>query len=408
MSPRVYKFALLTCLYIAQGLPFGFFMQSLPVLLRNRGMSLEVIGFSTILVLPWAFKFLWAPVLDKWGKRRTWILVNNLAAVALLLLLASFSLERLVSEQITVLFAGFFILNLFSATQDIATDGLAVNLLNENERGFGNGIQVAGYRVGMILGGGLLLAWFTVLGWQYSLCILAAILLAVTIPIVMFSEVDHHREQENLGIKDFIGFIKLPHLTLWLAIVLTYKFGEHFASAMIRPLLIDQQWSVEQIALVLGSVGFAAGLAGALVGGLLVNRLGRYNALLSFGVIQAGAVAIWAIVPLGFNNSIVVYSLSALEHFAGGLATAALFTVMMDHCRRQCAGSDYTFQASIVVFMNMIAAAASGVFAARFGYGTHFVVAGFFGLLSLPLVMRYRAYLSRVQTPTVAVAFEPQ
>lgn len=406
MSPRVYKFALLTCLYIAQGLPFGFFMQSLPVLLRNQGMSLEVIGFSTILVLPWAFKFLWAPVLDKWGKRRTWIIANNLGAVAFLLLLSFFSLEKLVTEQMLMLFAGFLVLNFFSATQDIATDGLAVNLLDENERGFGNGIQVAGYRVGMILGGGLLLAWFALLGWQYSLWILAAILLTVTIPIATFSEADHHRQQENLGLKDFIAFIKLPHLTLWLLIVLTYKFGEHFANAMIRPLLIDQQLDVEQIALILGSVGFTAGLAGALAGGLLVNRLGRFNALLSFGIIQAGAVAIWAIVPLGFNDAVTVYSLSGLEHFAGGLATAALFTVMMDHCRAQCAGSDYTFQASIVVFMNMVAAAASGVFAARFGYSAHFALAGVFGLLALPLVIRYRTYLLQPQTKPVAMAVE--
>ena len=387
---RSKKFALLGSLYIAQGLPFGFFMQSLPVLLRNEGMALETIGFSAILVLPWAFKFLWAPALDKWGTRRGWIIGANLLAIITMLLLSVLPLEKLIAQGVAILFGGFFLMNLFSATQDIATDGLAVNILSEQERGIGNGVQVAGYRVGMILGGGLLLAWFSVLGWRYSLWILAAMLLLATLPALLFDEVDHHGEQETLGLGDFIAFIRAPHLGAWILIVLVYKFGDHFAGTMVRPLLIDRGLGVEQIALILGTVGFASGLLGALVGGGLVSYLGRYHALMAFGLTQAVAAASWALLSPGSDSLPFLYLLSALEHFAGGLATAALFTTMMDHCRKACAGSDFTIQACLVVLMSMVAAATSGISASALGYPVHFLLAGLLGLIPLPLIFMYR------------------
>jgi PAT family beta-lactamase induction signal transducer AmpG len=386
----IQKFGLLSSLYIAQGLPFGFFTQSLPVLLRKEGMALETIGFSAVLVLPWALKFLWAPVLDKWGSRRTWIITANLLAVISMLILSFMPLHDLVADGIVILFSSFLLMNIFSATQDIATDSLAVNLLSQSERGIGNGIQVAGYRVGMILGGGLLLAWFTVLGWQYSMWILAAILLLATVPALYIHEKDHHQEQEELRLKDFFNFVKLPNVGLWLAIILTYKFGDHFSSTMVRPLLIDHGLGVKDIALILGTVGFAAGLIGALVGGWLVNLLGRFGALLLFGLIQVVAVSAWVLVPVCFESIELLYALSALEHFAGGLATAALFTVMMDHCRLACAGSDFTIQACLVVLASMIAAVLSGLSASRFGYEVHFLLAGGFAFVSLPLIVRYR------------------
>lgn len=387
---KAQKFGLLASLYIAQGLPFGFFMQSLPVLLRNQGMGLETIGFAAILVMPWALKFLWAPFLDKWGTRQHWIVGSNLLAVACMLVMSFMDLSELVSTGVYILFGGFFLMNLFTATQDIATDGMAVNQLTEEERGIGNGIQVAGYRVGMILGGGLLLAWFTVLGWQYSLWALAAVMMLATLPALMFKEHDHHLEQEQLGIKDFFEFVKLPHIGLWLLIILSYKFGDAFSGTMVRPLLIDYGLGVEDIALILGTVGFAAGLVGALLGGWWVSHMGRYHALLVFSLIQAIAVSVWVLVPMGSTSSPILYGLSALEHFAGGLATAALFTAMMDHCRKECAGSDYTIQSCIVVLMNMVAAGLSGVSAENLGYEAHFILAGVVSLIAVPLIIRYR------------------
>jgi len=389
---RNQKFGLLISLYVAQGLPYGFFTQTLPVLLRVEGVDLKTIGFGTILVLPWALKFLWAPAVDKFASRKTWILSSNIIAIVCLVLMSFIELSWLVGEGLMILFAGFLLMNLFTATQDIATDGLAVNYLTESERGIGNGIQVAGYRVGMILGGGLLLSWFTILGWQYSLWALSLIFFISTLPAMFFKEKNAHIEQEELGFSDFAAFFKLPYLGSWLLIIVVYKFGDAFSGTMVRPLLIDYGLSIQDIALVLGITGFTAGLLGALVGGLLVNKLGRFKSLVIFGLIQAFAVTAWAIIPLGSLDKSVIYAISTLEHFSGGLATAALFTVMMDHCRKQCAGSDYTIQSCIVVTMNIIASALSGISASSFGYEWHFVIAGIMSLLAFPLIFSYRRH----------------
>jgi PAT family beta-lactamase induction signal transducer AmpG len=392
---RNQKFGLLISLYVAQGLPYGFFTQTLPVLLRSEGVDLKTIGFGMTLVLPWALKFLWAPALDKYASRKVWILSSNLIAIVCLMLMSFIDLGYLVNQGIMVLFAGFFLMNLFTATQDIATDGLAVNYLAKNERGIGNGIQVAGYRVGMILGGGLLLSWFTVLGWKYSLWLLSLIYLMATLPTLFFKEEQKKTDQQQLKLTDFFAFFKLPHLGLWLLIIITYKFGDAFSGAMVRPLLIDEGLSVKDIALILGITGFTAGLFGAIIGGLFINKIGRFNSLVIFGLIQTLAVASWAIIPtelvdISASGKWIIYGISTLEHFSGGLATAALFTIMMDHCRKKCAGSDYTIQSCIVVTMSIIASALSGISASNLGYEWHFIIAGLLSLIAFPLIFKYK------------------
>lgn len=394
---RNQKFGLLISLYVAQGLPYGFFTQTLPVLLRSEGVDLKTIGYSSALTLPWAFKFLWAPAIDKYASRKLWILWSNLIAITCLMGMSFIELPFIINDGMMILFGGFFLMNLFTATQDIATDGLAVNFLSENERGIGNGIQVAGYRVGMILGGGLLLSWFTVLGWQYSLWILSAIFLLTTLPVLLLKEVKSNTLQQKLSLSEFVDFFKLPHLGLWLIIIIVYKFGDALGGNMVRPMLIDSGFSVKDIAIVLGITGFSAGLIGAVVGGFLVNKLGRFKSLLIFGIIQAFAVASWAVLSieslaLGDTTKPIIYILSTLEHFTGGLATAALFTVMMDHCRKQCAGSDYTIQACIVVAMTILASTLSGISASELGYLWHFIIAGILSLSVFPLIFKYKNY----------------
>jgi len=392
MMTRNQKFGLLISLYIAQGLPYGFFTQTLPVLLRVEEVDLKTIGFSSLLALPWALKFLWAPAVDKFGSRKLWILWSNLIAISCLMAMSFIELPFIVNDAIIILFGGFFLMNLFTATQDIATDGMAINLLTEDERGIGNGIQVAGYRVGMILGGGLLLSWFAILGWQYSLWILSAIFFVTTLPVIYSKKNMSSISKDDLSFTDFIAFFKLPHLGLWLVIIVVYKFGDALGGAMVRPLLVDSGLSIKDIALILGVAGFSAGLLGAVVGGFLVNKLGRFKALLFFGLIQAFTVAAWAILPMGIVSKPVIYLLSALEHFTGGLATAALFTAMMDHCRKQCAGSDYTIQACIVVTMTILASTLSGISAMEMGYQWHFIMAGFLSLSVFPLIFSYKPH----------------
>ena len=379
---------LLGALYFSQGLPFGFFTQALPVMLRERGFSLGQIGLASLLALPWALKFLWAPAVDRYaipgvGRRKSWIVPLQLLSVVTLVALAS----SRAADSMPVLMGAVFLLNALAATQDIATDGLAVDMLAPSQRGFANGLQVAGYRVGMIVGGGALLILHDRLGPRGTFLAMAALTALATVPIVIAREPPRAPEEpgERARIRHFL---RRPGAAQLLLLLVTYKAGDAFATAMLRPFLVDAGFGLADIGWLLGTVGFIAGLLGALVGGSLVNRVGRKNALLSFGLLQAATVAGYAFLAIGVASRGALYALCAAEHFAGGMATAALFTCMMDWCSREASATDYTVQASAVVIATGTASALAGLSAQAFGYLGHFCLATFLALLALVAVRR--------------------
>lgn len=377
------KLGLLTSLYLSQGLPFGFFTIALPVLLRQQGMSLPDIGLTNLLALPWGLKFLWAPVMDRYGsarlgRRRGYILPLQFLSAALLLGLAL--PEGAVS--VTMLLVAVLLVNLLAATQDVATDGLAVELLEPAELGWGNGIQVAGYRVGMILGGGLMIFIFDKLGWRTTLLSLGVLLLVATVPVALFREPPSpapRGEGVRMGrwLREAVMYwVRRPGTGVWFTLLVLFKAGENLATGMLRTFLVDAKLTLSQVGWILGIVGFTTGLLGALVGGALVNRMGQRRALLVFGTLQAAAVLLYALAAHGAAPSFTLLTfVCAVEHLTSGMATAALFTVMMDICRPEHAGSDYTVQASLVVMATGGAAAVSGFSAQAIGYAWHFTLA---------------------------------
>ncbi len=402
------KLLLLGSLYLSQGLPYGFFTQALPVLLREQGMSLPLIGLAQLLSIPWALKFLWAPWIDrvdapKLGKRRSVIIPLQLASSAILATLALASGPG----ALWPLSIAILLVNLCSATQDIATDGLAVEILTPAERGLGNGLQVGAYRVGMIIGGGFILWLFARTSWTIAFLAMAGWLLLATVPIFRFREpVTPPREAapQRASIA-----ASLRRFGPWLVVLATYKTGEWFATGMLRAFFTDELTAIstarrghplpagesdpfvlEQMSNILGYVGFSCALGGALVGGVLVRSLGRKRALLLLGGLQTiaiGAMALAAESP-GIG---MFYAISAAEHLTSAMATAALFTAMMDVCRPDEAGTDYTVQASFVVIATGTASLLSGFSAAALGYGGHFLAAAGLSAAGVIAVATYRA-----------------
>lgn len=385
MSAR--KLGLLATLYVSQGLPFGFFTQAMPVLLRKQGVGLAVVGMSSLLALPWALKFLWAPLVDRWwwrgvGRRRSWIVpAQVLTALGLV------GMSRLdPAAGLGPVMAAVVVVNLLCATQDIATDGLAIELLDERERGLANGVQVAGYRAGMVLGGGALLIVFERLGWAGSLLALGALVAVLSGPIAAHRERTAEAAEAREGYREaaaessggsgwWRGFWAQPGVGARLVLVGGYKLGEAFGVGMVRPWMVDRGMGLSEVGWVLGTLGFVAGLLGALVGGALVPVLGRRRALEVFAGAQAVALGGYALVEVRGLGGGALAAACVAEHAASGMATAALFTWMMDHVRPATAASDYTLQASVVVVATGVGAALSGVSAAGLGYGGHFALA---------------------------------
>jgi PAT family beta-lactamase induction signal transducer AmpG len=382
------RLGLLACLYFSQGVPYGFFAKGLPSLMREQGMSLEGIGLTSLLFLPWALKFLVGPVVDGFGRRTAWILPLQAASVILLAVMAGFSL----TADLPTVMALVAVVCVVSALQDVATDGLAVDLLRAQEVGAGNAVQVGAYRIGMVLSGGVLLILYARLGWDGAFYVMAGLLLLASVPVALYREPArrHTISKEKVPFKaGLLAFLQRPGAGPWLLLLVLYKTFDALPGRMVGPMLTDQGHDIQAIGEVLGTVGSVAALLGAILAGVVLRRMSRGRALLVFGLLQALALALYLLPALKVGGMDALYMAVAADELFGTLATVALFSAMMDVCRPGWAATDYTVQASLVVVATGAAGALGGYVAVNAGYPglfaltTGLTLAGWLGVRAL-------------------------
>lgn len=423
--PAIYSLGLLLSLYLAQGLPAGFITQALPAILRQYDVSLTLIGLVGFLLLPWALKFLWAPLVDayylpKVGQSRSWILPMQLGAASLVALIALFDPTRFSDTAVLLpFFAVLFCLNLFGATQDVATDGLAVRILSRGQRQWGNAIQVIGYRLGLIIGGGGLLLVLGTWGWQPVFLTMAALIVLNTVPIWCFREPVWPHTKTTTAPADaaapnkansawwprfqvqFGYFWHSTEMRAWLAVLLVFKIADGLSSSMVKPMMVDMGYRLEQIGLLASIIGSVSSLLGAAIGALLMQRLGRVAALISFNALQALCTGLYAVASWRFSvtaeaNIFLVFGANAIEHLAGAMALVALLTLAMDYARPERAGSDFTFQVCMVTLIGGTGHVLSGAIAEQIGYTGHFIMSALVGVLLLwPLLVWGKVYQAK-------------
>jgi MFS family permease len=282
------KWLLLASLYVAQFLPLAFFGQTIPIFLRQQGISLKLIGLTSLVGLPWTLKVLWSPLIDRygwtrWGHYKFWIvLMQSLTGIAIVIC-AFLDPET----NFTLLLGGMFIAIVFAATQDIATDALAIELLKPSERGFGNSVQVAGGYLGGILGGGVILILLDSWGWTRSLLAIALGVLLLIFPVLFHRENITRRETEyKLSFSALAGFFQQPGMKRWILVLVFYMMGVTIANTMSRPLLVDLGMSMADIGVMNSIVAFGGGFVGSILGGFLLKPLGRKRGLIVFGIRQ--------------------------------------------------------------------------------------------------------------------------
>lgn len=403
------RFGLLAALYFSQGLPYGFFTKGLGALLRDTGLSLPDIGLASLLFLPWALKFLPAPLVDRFGRRKQWIVPLQLLAAGALVALSQLDIET----DLRAILWLVVLINAISATQDIATDGLAVSLLRPEDRGLGNAVQVGGYRIGMIVGGGALLVAYVTVGWQGACLIMAGLIAVASIPVIAYREPARPpRPPATAGSLALatIDFVRRPGAPLWLLLLLAYKTFDALAGPMISPMMIDMGYGVGEVGVLAGTAGSVAGLVGAIVGGVAAQRLGRVRALIWLGLLQVLAVGLYALPAAGIGGAQALLVGIVADSLLGGAATVALFTAMMDVCRPATEASDYTIQACVIVILTGTASGFSGYLAEGLGYRDHFLLTGaltFAGWLLTCAVLRAGVFdRLRVADPRIEEAFE--
>ncbi len=388
------KLAVLGALYLVQGLPFGFQGSALQLYLLDRGVSLAGVGFAGALALPWMLKILFAPFVDRYysrrfGRRRSWILPLQ-AGLASTCLAAAFVPA---DEQLAVLLGLVFAMNLFAAIMDIAVDGLAVDVLEPGELGYGNIAQVVGYKFGMLAGGGLSVWASDYVGWSGAFGGMAVVVVVVMAAIFVFSEPKSDRrsaEPAPTTLPDLLALLARAlrvRSMMWLLLfVATYKVGESMADAMFKPFLYGVGFSKQDIALWVVSWGMGFSILGSVLGGVLASRISLLRAVAITATLRALAVGGEWWLSTHVPTSAEVITVTAVEHLCGGALTTAMFALMMSSVDSRIGATHYTLLATVEVAGKAPGALLSGVVAQRwslmdmFGLATLLSVA-FLGLL---------------------------
>lgn len=409
--PSAILFAL-SALYLAQGIPFGFATEYLPVVLRESGLSYTKIAALSWLQLPWQLKIVWAHAADRKEIRpytRHAILAMQLALTATV---ACFAIAPL-KEAFLMWMVLTFLAALFAATQDVFVDAFAVRVLREEDRGFGNTAQVAGYRLGMLVGGAALLLLVGHLGERMTLLACAGVVGIASVGAFFGSEVStpreaeavggtaaeppgagpyrtHEKREENaLGIWALVKHLVRREAVGVIILALTFKLGLHMAGSLLKPMAVDYGWTKQQIGAAVVSVGSASALAGAAIGGGVHKWMREKRALVVALVFQALVCAPLIIVdrlhaPIGLTTFAI-----AMEHFGSGLGTTILFAALMSATRPANAGLHYTILTSLNAFAIGLGGLFGGLLADAIGKDATFAIATIVCLLPGILLIRW-------------------
>ncbi|MEE8603015.1 MFS transporter [Euzebya tangerina] len=372
---RAPLYRLLSALYITQFIGVGFLLVGLTGILRENGASLESLGIIQGLGLVWAVKFLWSPVVDRFGGRRSGhyrpcLLVLQTAMVLTLLTMLGVSPDP---DDFGALMALAALLVFFSATQDIAADALAVRLIAVEDRGTANGVQVAAGYVGNLLGGGLTVVVFDPFGWTAAMLLLAAMTATALVVVIRFREQDTPplATPASLGVayRSLRTVFHQPGAGRWALVVVPLLYlGVAVSYGLLTPALVDIGWSLTRIGVVLSLVASVPAAIGGFVGGALVSRYGRLVPVLAGSAIKVAATL--ALLPMfgGSRNDALIITAICVYLTSYSATTSVIYTVNMDYSRTDSAGSDYTLMSSIGMIWSFIAGGVGLGIAGAVGY----------------------------------------
>jgi PAT family beta-lactamase induction signal transducer AmpG len=317
-------------------------------------VSLQEIGFLTLVGTAYTLKFLWAPLIDRYappflGRRRGWMLVMQvllaLGIMAMGLMSPGQSLLPLALLAVAVAFC--------SATQDIAFDAYRSDVLRKEERGAGAAFSVLGYRLAMLTSGGLALIladqW---LGWGYTYILMGALILVVALATLWAPEPEvpaqTPRSLSRAVFEPFKEFFSRPEAITVLLLIVLYKLGDAFAGALSTTFLLRAAgYSATEVGTVNKLLGLTATIVGALTGGALMAKLGLYRSLMFFGLLQAVSNLGYWVISVGPHNVFLMAAGVSLENLCGGMGTAAFVALLMGLCNREFSATQFALLSAL-------------------------------------------------------------
>ncbi|MBV8056875.1 MAG: AmpG family muropeptide MFS transporter [Deltaproteobacteria bacterium] len=411
-EPRV----LLTLpLGFASGLPLLLTFSTLSVRLATAGVSRAAIGAFALVGTPYAFKFVWSPLIDRLppplplGHRRGWGVTIQIALIAAVLALGHCNPK----SNLAVMGALALLVAFLSASQDIVIDAWRVETLNDEQQGPGAGMIQTGYRIGMLISGAGALIIAARAGWFVSYAIMAGLLTIGMLAFMLGPEpapaIDRRlsaktsapktlppgrgeawrgspaydsRNESQAGLRQWLAtavigpfedFMQRPYWPAILLFVLGYKLGEAMAGMMAMPLYVALGYTLNEIAAVSKLVGFFATLAGALAGGLVTARVGVLRALIFCGILQSAGNLFYVLQVIGGHRLDYLALCVAAENMTGAMAGAALVAYLSSLCSPAFTATQYALLSSLAAVGRTLVASAAGVLAERMGWKLFFL-----------------------------------
>lgn len=383
MSTRSFKQAIfnkrmLICIFtgFSSGLPLFVLYQLVPGWLRSEGVSLAEIGLFSLIGIPYVWKFVWSPLVDRYslgsiGRRRSWMLLTQLA---LLVSLGIFGLVDPLADIWSVAYLAATVA-FFSATQDIVLDAYRRELLPDNELGLGNSIHVQAYRLSGLVPGSLAFILADHISWQSVFITVASFMLVGIVLTLTIKELktEHNaptslQDAVVLPFKDFINSNGLKSAAYTLAFLVLYKLGDNMATALQTPFFIDLGFSKTEIGVIAKTSSMIAMTLGIIIGGLVMIKLSINKALWLFGFVQiASILGFAALAEIGHNNYALAIAMG-FEYLGVGLGTAAFTAFIAKTTNPAFAATQIALFTALAVLPRTFANATTGFIVEQIGW----------------------------------------
>jgi PAT family beta-lactamase induction signal transducer AmpG len=406
---RSWRLACVALQSFASGLPLGLVWIAIPTWMAQVGVDIKVVGLFTLAQAPWSFKFLWSPLMDRYappfmGRKRGWIFIAQVALFVLGLGLARVS-DR--PEAVAVIGALTLAIGLAAATQDIAIDAYAVEVLEREEQGVAVGARTAMYRIAMFLSEGVaitLASRFDVnllgahLGqWDGSWRLVNVLFALCWIPLLWVT----WRSPEPEGVPDppltlrqafwepFVGFLAQHRALEILGFVVLYKLGDNLTQALTGPFLVQMGYDATDVGVGRSGMAIAATLLGTFMGGLLTNAVGLGRALWIGGIFQIVSNLGYAVVAQVGVNRPVMYAAVAFELWSWGLGSGAFGVLLLRLTQKRFSATQFALLSSLFSIPRVLAGPPAGLLADAMGWRDFYIFTVFTGIPGLVMLSRF-------------------
>jgi len=365
----------------SSGLPFALTGGTLQAWMTVSAVNLRTMGIFSAIGLPYALKFLWSPLMDRFtvpwlGRRRGWIICMQVLLLAAIVAMAFASPEHALGLLAFLAFSVAFL----SASQDIVIDAYRTDLLQEAERGAGTAVYVTGYRIAMLVSGAGALILSDRVGWRNTYLVMAFVMVVGMIGTFVGPEPDgawrapRTLRQAVWGpLKDFLS---RNHAIAILVFIVFYKLGDAYASSLTTAFLIGGMgFSRSDVGEVNKAFGMVSVIVGAGIGGSLMVRLGLFRALLYFGILQAVSILSFSALALvGKSYSMLVFAVG-FENLTGGMGTSAFVAFLMGLCDHRYSATQFALLSSLAVLGRVLISLSSGFAVELMGWPNFFLLA---------------------------------